>query len=111
MKNKKISKMASDYFEYVFFFVGIGSGILTHKIIKMFNIVDRFSYQLYECPGFFLCFVEHIPIVGKISTILKDPIPCIIILVIFFSILLPIILIYAYGFEIDYKRNEKNKSK
>ncbi len=106
-KNKKISKMASDYFEWVGFFVFIGSGMLTYKIIKMFNIVDRFSYQLYECPGFFLCFIEHIPIIRKISTILKDPVPCIIILVIFFSILLPIILIYAYGFEIDYKRKEK----
>jgi hypothetical protein len=111
-KNKKISKMASDYFEWVGFFVFIGSGMLTYKIIKMFNIVDRFSYQLYECPGFFLCFIEHIPFVGiQISTILKNPIPCIIILAIFFSILLPIILIYAYGFEIDYKRNEKKKSK
>lgn len=106
MKNKKISKIANDCFEYVMFFVGIGSAILAYKIFKIFNIADRFSYQLYECPGFFLCFIDYVPII-KISTILKDPVPVIIFLVIFLSIFLPITLIYAYGFEIDYKRKEK----
>jgi|TARA_Y100000310_G_C20300011_1_gene631303 hypothetical protein len=107
MKNKKISKMASDYFEYAIFFIGIGCIILTHKINKIFSITDKVSYQLYECPDFFLCFVEYIPIVKKISPILKDPFPLIVLFLIFLIILVPIILIGVYAFEIDYKRKEK----
>ena len=45
---KKLSKIASDYFEYAFFFIGIGCLILTYKINKIFNIADNVSYQLYE---------------------------------------------------------------
>ena len=104
---KKLSKIASDYFEYAAFFIGIGSIILTYKINKIFNIADKVSHQLYECPGFFLCFVEYIPIVKKISPFLKDPFPKIVLLLIFLIILIPIILIYAYGFKIDYKHEKK----
>ena len=104
---KKLSKIASDYFEYAAFFIGIGSIILTYKINKIFSITDKLSYQLYECPDFFLCFVEYIPIVKKISPILKDPFPLIVLFLIFLIILVPIILIGVYAFEIDYKRKEK----
>ena len=104
---KKLSKIASDYFEYAAFFIGIGSIILTYKINKIFNIADKVSYQLYECPGFFLCFVENIPIVKKISPFLKDPFPKIVLLLILLIILISIILIYAYGFKIDYKHKKK----
>jgi len=104
---KKLSKIASDYFEYAAFFIGIGCLILTYKINKIFNIADNVSYQLYECPGFFLCFIEYIPIVKKISPILKDPFPMIVLLLIFLIILISIILIYVYGFKIDHKYEKK----
>ena len=109
MKKIKISEKASNFFEYFGLIIGIGSIILTAKINKIFNIIDRLSYQLYECPGFFLCFVEYIPIVRKISPFLKDPFPVIVLIFIFLIICIPILLIYAYGFEIDKKDTEENK--
>ena len=49
------------YFWWVPFVYFIGAIALTVYIFEIFGIYDKLSFPLYECPGFFLCFLDHLP--------------------------------------------------
>ena len=77
MKKIKVShkhtKFLFKYFWWVGFVYFIGTMILTNHIFEIFGLVDKLSFPLYECPGFFLCFLDNIVIIGRATIVFKDP--------------------------------------
>ena len=115
MKKIKVShkhtKFLFKYFWWVGFVYFIGTMILTNHIFEIFGLDDKLSFPLYECPGFFLCFLDHLPIIkafGEVAgTILKDPLPALAGIIIFLIISFP----PAYIFLGKLTFEGKNKSK
>ena len=96
------------YFWWVGFVFFIGALILTNHIFEIFGLDDKLSFPLYECPGFFLCFIDHIPIISDVvGIVLKDPLPALAGIIIFLIISFP----PAYIFLGMLTFEGKNKSK
>ena len=89
----------------------IGIIILTVYIFEIFGIYDKLSFPLYECPGFFLCFLDHLPIIDAfgdaVGSALKDPLPALAGIIIFLIIFVPPAWIFLGMLTFE----EKNKSK
>ena len=89
----KQTKFLFKYFAWVPFVFLIGTGALTIYIFEIFGIYDKLSFPLYECPGFFLCFLDHLPIVDAfgdaVGSALKDPLPALAGIIIFLIIFVP----------------------
>ena len=96
------------YFWWVPFVYFIGAIALTVYIFEIFGIYDKLSFPLYECPGFFLCFIDHIPIISDVvGIVLKDPLPALAGIIIFLIIIAPPMWIFLDMLTFE----EKNKSK
>ena len=97
MKQMKFSvkqtKFLFKYFAWVPFVYFFGTVGLAYYIFEIFGLYDKLSFPLYECPGFFLCFLDHLPIIkafGEVAgTILKDPLPALAGIIIFLIIFVP----------------------
>ena len=89
----KQTKFLFKYFAWVPFVYFIGTGVLSAYIFDIFGIHDKLSFPLYECPGFFLCFLDHLPIVDAfgdaVGSALKDPLPALAGIIIFLIIFVP----------------------
>ena len=112
MKKIKVShkhtKFLFKYFWWVGFVYFIGTMILTNHIFEIFGLGDKLSFPLYECPGFFLCFIDYIPIIDDaVGIVLKDPLPFLAGLIIFSIILFPPMYIFQGMLTFE----GKNKSK
>ena len=73
----KLSVKQTKFLMTYFWWVGpvyiIGTMILTSYIFEIFGLGDKLSFPLYECPGFFLCFIDNIPIIKNAGFFFKDP--------------------------------------
>ena len=87
----------------------IGTLILTNHIFEIFGLVDKLSFPLYECPGFFLCFIDNIVIIGRATIVFKDPLGFLIWFISWIIICIPPLVIFMTVFDFNFE--EKNKSK
>ena len=96
------------YLWWVPFVYFIGIAVLAFYIFDIFGLYYKLSFPLYECPGFFLCFIDHIPIISDVvGIVLKDPLPALAGIIIFLIISFP----PAYIFLGMLTFEGKNKSK
>ena len=113
MKKIKVShkqtKFLFKYFWWVGFVYFIGTMILTNHIFEIFGLGDKLSFPLYECPGFFLCFIDRIPIISNVGIVFKDPLGFLIWFISWIIICIPPLVIFMTV--IDFNFEEKNKSK
>ena len=77
MKQMELSVKQTNFLLKYFWWLGpvyfIGTLILTNHIFEIFGLGDKLSFPLYECPGFFLCFIDRIPIISNAGIFFKDP--------------------------------------
>ena len=115
MKKIKVShkqtKFLFKYFWWVGFVYFIGTGVLTNHIFEIFGLGDKLSFPLYECPGFFLCFLDHLPIVDAfgdaVGSALKDPLPALAGIIIFLIIFVPPLWIFLGMLTFEGKKKSK----
>ena len=97
------------YFWWVGFVYFIGTMLLTNHIFEIFGLGDKLSFPLYECPGFFLCFIDHIPIISRATIVFKEPLFILAWAISWIIIIFPPMLIFMTVFDFNFE--EKNKSK
>ena len=115
MKKIKVShkqtKFLFKYFWWVPFVYGVGVVLLTIYIFEIFGLYDKLSFPLYECPGFFLCFLDHLPIVDAfgdaVGSALKDPLPALAGIIIFLIIFVPPAWIFLGMLTFEGKKKSK----
>ena len=99
------------YFWWVPFVYFIGIALLAFYIFDIFGLYDKLSFPLYECPGFFLCFLDHLPIIkafGEVAgTILKDPLPALAGIIIFLIISFPPAMFFLGMLTFEGKKKSK----
>ena len=110
----KLSVKQTNFLLKYFWWVGpvyfIGTLLLTFHIFEIFGLGDKLSFPLfplYECPGFFLCFIDHIPIIGRATIVLKEPLLSLAWAISWLIICVPPMIIFMTACEFE----EKNKSK
>ena len=108
----KQTKFLFKYFAWVPFVYFIGTGVLTFYIFDIFGIHDKLSFPLYECPGFFLCFLDHLPpIISAAGEVvgyaLKDPLPFLAGIIIFLIIAMPPLGIFLGMLTFEGKKKSK----
>ena len=113
MKQMELSVKQTNFLLKYFWWVGpvyfIGTGVLTHYILDIFGLHDKLSFPLYECPGFFLCFIDHIPIISRATIVFKEPLFILAWAISWIIIIFPPMLIFMTVFDFNFE--EKNKSK
>ena len=113
MKKVIIPYKKANFLLKYFWWVGpvyfIGTMILTNHIFEIFGLVDKLSFPLYECPGFFLCFIDRIPIISNAGIVLKDPVFILAWAISWLIICIPPLVIFMTVFDFNFE--EKNKSK
>ena len=112
MKKIKVShkqtKFLFKYFWWVGFVYFIGTMLLTNHIFKIFALGDKLSFPLYECPGFFLCFIDNIPIINDVVGIaLRDPLPTLVGIIIFVIISFPPAMLFLGMLTLEGKKKSK----
>ena len=95
------------YFWWVGLVYGLGVLMLTNYIVQIFELRDKLSLSFYECPGFFLCFIDHIPIIGRATIVLKEPLLVLAGTILFLIIIVPPMWIFMNMLTFE----GKNKSK
>ena len=105
----KQTKFLFKYFWWVGFVYFIGTGVLTNHIFEIFGLGDKLFFPLYECPGFFLCFIDRIPIISNAGIVFKDPLGFLIWFISWIIICIPPLVIFMTV--IDFNFEEKKKSK
>ena len=105
----KQTKFLFKYFAWIPFVFLIGTGALTIYIFEIFGIYDKLSFPLYECPGFFLCFIDNIVIIGRATIVFKEPLFMLAWAISWIIIIFPPMLIFITVFDFNFE--EKNKSK
>ena len=103
----KQTKFLLKYFAWVPFVYFIGTGVLTFYIFDIFGIHDKLSFPLYECPGFFLCFIDRIPIISNAGIVFKDPVFILAWAISWIIICIPPLVIFMTV--IDFNFEEKKK--
>ena len=108
----KQTKFLLKYFAWVGFVYFIGTGVLSAYIFDIFGIHDKLSFPLYECPGFFLCFLDHLPpIISAAGEVvgyaLKDPLPFLAGIIIFLIIFVPPLWIFLGMLTFEGKKKSK----
>ena len=88
----------------VYFFGTVG---LAYYIFEIFGLYDKVSFPLYECPGFTLCFLDHLPIISQVTFVFKDPLLFLAWFILFLIILFPPMYIFLGMLTFE----GKNKSK
>ena len=116
MKKIKVShkhtKFLFKYFWWVGFVYFIGTMILTNHIFEIFGLGDKLSFPLYECPGFFLCFIDHIPIISYVVGIaVRDPLPMLVGIILFLIICFPPMYIFMNVINLKFKEEKEEKIK
>ncbi len=113
MKQMELSVKQTNFLLKYFWWVGpayfIGTMILTNHIFEIFGLDDKLSFPLYECPGFFLCFIDRIPIISNAGIVFKDPLGFLIWFISWIIICIPPLVIFMTV--IDFNFEEKKKSK
>ena len=114
MKQIRLSVKQTNFLLKYFWWVGpvyfIGTLLLTFHIFEIFGLGDKLSFPLfplYECPGFFLCFIDHIPIIGRATIVLKEPLLVLAGTILFLIIIVPPMWIFLSMLTFE----GKNKSK
>ena len=111
MKQIRLSVKQTNFLFKYFWWVGpvffIGTMILTAHIFRIFGLHNKLSFPLYECPSFFLCFIDHIPYFGKAAIVLKEPLLSLAWAISWLIICVPPMIIFMTACEFE----EKNKSK
>ena len=108
----KQTKFLFKYFAWVPFVYLIGAVALSAYISDIFGIHDKLSFPLYECPGFFLCFLDHLPpiidVAGEIvGSALKDPLPALAGIIIFLIISFPPAMFFLGMLTFEGKKKSK----
>ena len=108
----KQTKFLLKYFAWVPFVYFIGTVALSYYIFDIFGIHDKLSFPLYECPGFFLCFLDHLPpiidVAGEVvGSALKDPLPALAGIIIFLIIFVPPAWIFLGMLTFEGKKKSK----
>ena len=103
----KQTKFLFKYFWWVPFVYGVGVVLLTIYIFEIFGLYDKVSFPLYECPGFTLCFLDHLPIISQVTFVFKDPLLFLAWFILFLIILFPPMYIFLGMLTFE----GKNKSK
>ena len=113
MKKIIIPYKKANFLLKYFWWVGpayfIGTMILTNHIFEIFGLGDKLSFPLYECPGFFLCFIDNIVIIGRATIVFKDPLFILAWAISWIIICIPPMVIFMTVIEFNFE--EKNKSK
>ena len=113
MKQIKVSHKQTKFLFKYFWWVGpvyfFGTVGLAYYIFEIFGLYDKLSFPLYECPGFFLCFIDRIPIISNVGIVFKDPLGFLIWFISWIIICIPPLVIFMTV--IDFNFEEKNKSK
>ena len=99
------------YFWWVGFVYFIGALILTNHIFEIFGLDDKLSFPLYECPGFFLCFIDNIPIISNAGIFFKDPLHFLALFILLMIIFIPPILIFMTVVEFEPYSKEMSTKK
>ena len=111
MKQMKLSVKQTNFLLKYFWWVGpvyfIGTGALTFYIFEIFGLHDKLSFPLYECPGFFLCFIDRIPIISNAGIFFKDPLAILAFFIAWMIICVPLLWIFMDMLTFE----GKNKSK
>ncbi len=112
MKKIKVShkqtKFLFKYFAWVPFVYLIGMGVLAFYIFDIFGLYDKLTFPLYECPGFFLCFIDNIPIINDVVGIaLRDPLPTLVGIIIFVIISFPPAMLFLGMLTLEGKKKSK----
>ena len=95
------------YFWWVGFVYFYGVWELTNYIAQILELRDKLSLSLYECPGFFLCFIDRIPIISNAGIVFKDPLGFLIWFISWIIICIPPLVIFMTV--IDFNFEEKKK--
>ena len=107
-------KKANFLFKY-FWWVGLvyfyAVWQLTSYIVQIFELRDKLSLSLYECPGFFLCFIDNIPIISNAGIFFKDPLHFLALFILLMIIFIPPILIFMTVVEFEPYSKEMSKKK
>jgi len=108
----KQTKFLYKYFGWVPFVYGVGTILLTIYIFEIFGIYEKLSFPLYECPGFFLCFIDHIPIISYVVGIaVRDPLPMLVGIILFLIICFPPMYIFMNVINLKFKEEKEEKIK
>ena len=107
----KQTKFLFKYFWWVGFVYFIGTMLLTNHIFKIFALGDKLSFPLYECPGFFLCFIDRIPIISNAGIFFKDPLHFLALFILLMIIFIPPILIFMTVVEFEPYSKDMSKKK
>ena len=108
-------KKANFLFKY-FWWVGLvyfyAVWQLTSYIVQIFELRDKLSLSLYECPGFFLCFIDHLPFsFDNISILFKEPLLTLVWGILLFAILFPPLIIFMLVVEFEPYSKDMSKKK
>ena len=113
MKKIKVSHKHTKFLFKYFWWVGLvyfyAVWQLTSYIVQIFELRDKLSLSLYECPGFFLCFIDRIPIISNAGIVFKDPVFILAWAISWLIICIPPLVIFMTVFDFNFE--EKNKSK
>ena len=105
----KQTKFLFKYFWWVGFVYFIGTGVLTNHIFEIFGLGDKLSFPLYECPGFFLCFIDNIPIIKNAGFFFKNPFFILAWSISFIIICVPPMWIFMNMLTFEEKKDEHSK--
>ena len=112
----ELSAKQTNFLLKYFWWVGpvyfIGTGVLTHYILDIFGLHDKLSFPLYECPGFFLCFIDYLPLnLDNISILFKEPLLTLVWGILLFAILFPPLIIFMLVVEFEQYSKDMSKKK
>ena len=100
------------YFWWVGLVYGLGVLMLTNYIVQIFELRDKLSLSLYECPGFFLCFIDYLPLkLDNISFLFKEPLLTLVWGILLFAILFPPLIIFMLVVEFEPYSKDMSKKK
>ena len=108
----KQTKFLFKYFWWVGLVYGLGVLMLTNYIVQIFELRDKLSLSLYECPGFFLCFIDYLPLnLDNISILFKEPLLSMVWGILLFAILFPPLIIFMLVVEFEPYSKDMSKKK
>ena len=111
MKQMELSVKQTNFLLKYFWWVGpvyfFGTVGLVYYIFEIFGLYDKVSFPLYECPGFTLCFLDHLPIISQVTFVFKDPLLFLAWFILFLIILFPPMYIFLGMLTFEGKKKSK----
>ena len=116
MKQIRFSVKQTKFLFKYFWWVGLvyfyGVWQLTNYIVQIFELRDKLSLSLYECPGVFLCFIDYLPLkLDNISFLFKEPLLTLVWGILLFAILFPPLIIFMLVVEFEPYSKDMSKKK